>query len=389
MYRYWKVVTILALFALLGVPAAMAEGNNVEFHGTVLGVNMQSATQGVLTLRIMGFQVPVKLTGDTAVEMHGDAVGLSKLDVGDFVKVHGVFAGSAITAKSIEIVDNGDGEFRLRGAITAVRLSAGGSIITLLGVDVLINSETKIERRGPDGGFTVANLAAGMIADTRGHSDDGKFVARHLKIGFREDDAIRVEFAGKITGVFSGKLTVDTEGGSTAVVLMTTGTVIVGIPAAGKFVEVRGTLNSNLEVVASRIIIRDRKDSDDDRPLPPAPVEFKKAIALTSIIPGIRGEAALEIEREDGKVEEELGIHVSHGSPNSEYRVRVEFGSAGFVDFGAFETNGEGSATVIYSSSPRESQRDLTSLLPSGKTVRDITMVQVWSNLIVVLQGRF
>src|SRR5712692_9982468 len=117
MYRYWKVVTAVALFALLSVLPAMAEGDNVEFHGTVLNVKMQSATHGVLTLRIMGLQVPVNLTGDTAVSMHGDSVALSSLDVGDFIKVHGVFSGSAITAKSIEIIDDGDGEFRLRGPI--------------------------------------------------------------------------------------------------------------------------------------------------------------------------------------------------------------------------------------------------------------------------------
>lgn len=392
MLRYWPIVAVLVLVCGVAfAPAAQAKGNDVQFHGTVLGVEMQSATQGVLTLRVMSFQVPVRLTGDTEIEAHGDEVGLKGISIGDFVKVSGFFTNSTIVAKEVEVLDRGEGEFRLRGPITAVRTSAAGTVITVLGVDVLVDSETKIERRGPSGGFTAANLAAGMLVDTRGDRVEGQFVATRVKVGMREEDDIRVAFAGRITAISTGRLTIDTEGGSTATVLITTATTVVGTPAVGQFAEVRGTLNSGLEVVASRVQIKESRDSDD-HPSATSATEFEKEISLTAVGAGatIRGEAEIEIEVEGGGLQQEFKLKISRAQPNTEYRIRVEIASSGQVDFGTFRTNSEGSAEVKFSTSPRDLRRDLRSLLPAGKTVRDFVSVQVLTvGGTVVLQGRF
>lgn len=392
MLQHWtRHSIVLLMFLALAVPTVWGKGNDVQFHGTVVGVEMRSATEGVLTLRVMGFQVPVRLTGDTEIEAHGDEVELRDLRVGNFVKVSGFFTDSTIVARETIIIDRGEGEFRLRGLISAVRTTGLGTVITVLGIDVLVDSETKIERRGPDGGFTAARLAAGMTVDTAGQRVEDRFVARRVKVGMREDDAIRVEFAGRITAISANRLSIDTEGGSTAVVLISSSTIIVGTPAVGKFAEVRGTLNSNLEVAAARIHIKESRDSDETSHMRSS-TEFKKEISLqpTTSDPAIRGEAEIEMELEDREMKQEFEIHVSRARPASEYRIRVEIAGAGSVDFGTFRTNSEGSAEVKFSSSPHGLRGNLLAFLLAGKTVRDFVSVQILNaEGTVVLQGRF
>src|SRR5262245_36995408 len=138
---------VLVLFAAMVQPA-FSKGSDIQFHGTVSRVDFATPTNSSITLRVMGFDVVVRVTADTEVEFHGDEAELSDIKVADFVKVSGFFMNSGITATEIDIVDRGDGEFRLRGRITAVRPVTNGRLITVLGVDVLVNSDTKVERRG-------------------------------------------------------------------------------------------------------------------------------------------------------------------------------------------------------------------------------------------------
>jgi hypothetical protein len=143
-------------------------------------------------------------------------------------------------------------------------------------------------------------------------------------------------------------------------------------------------------VVASRIIVKISRDSDDHTSAR-APIEFEREISLSPVPSGatIRGEAEIEIEVEDGRQQQEFKLEVSHAQPNTEYRIMVDVASSGHVDFGTFRTNSEGSAEVKFSTSPREPQRDLRSLLPAGKTVRDFVSVRVLLGNTIVLQGTF
>jgi len=384
------------LLAMSFVTPGFAKGNDVEFHGTVVSLSMQSttttATQGTLILRVMGLQVPVRLTSDTEIEAHGDEVGRDGISVGDFVKISGFFTNGSIVAREVEVLDRGEGEFRLRGPITAVGFAPGGTVITVLGIGVLVDSDTKIERRGSNLGLNASNLAVAMFVDARGHREEGQMVARRIKVGFREDDAIRVDFAGKLTAVAIGRLMVDTEGGSSAAVLIANNTVVVGLPAVGKFVEVRGTLNSSLEVVAARVVVKnsrddDRNDDDDDND-----DEFKKAVELVRVVSNVsslRGGAEVEVKREDGRLEQEFELEIRNAQPNAVYGIRVEVASLGLIDFGTLRTNNDGRAEVKFSTRPRETRRDLRPLLPQGKTVRDFVSVQILLGNAAVLQGRF
>jgi Domain of unknown function (DUF5666) len=379
---------VLVLLAALVQPA-FSKGSDIQFQGTVSRVDFASPTNSSITLRVMGFDVVVKVTADTDVDFHGDEAELSDIKVGDFVKVNGFFMNSGITAKEIDIVDRGDGEFRLRGLITAVRPVTGGTLITVLGVDILVNPDTKVERRGPTAGFTAADLAVNQNADARGFHRDGQFIATRVKVGNRDEDAIRVHFEGKITAVVPGRLTVDTEGGSSAIVLITSTTIVTGTPEVGKFVEVHGTLNSSLQVVASRIQVRSTRDDDE----PSRPIsKFEKKISILPVgaVSSVRGESEVELEQQGTVVEQQFEIEFKNAQVNTDYSVRVEVAGAGAVTLGTAHTNREGQAEMHLKSPARPGQPDLAALLPAGKTVRDITKVQILTTGgVVVAEGTF
>jgi hypothetical protein len=373
------------LFLMLVASAAttaFAKGGDVEFHGTLTRIDNTSTPS--IKLRISGVEVQVKVATDAEVVFHGDEIGLANLRVGDFVKVIGFFANSGITAREIVVIDQGDGEFRFRGRTSAVRSTPDGPVITVLGVDILVDSDTKIQRRGPDGGFTPSNLTADLSVDVSGIHSDGKFIATRLKVGNREEDLIRVQFNGKIASLGTGSINVDTEGGGVAVVLIDSDTKVIGTPAAGMFVDVRGTLNSTLQVVASQIIVKASRDADDPQPQgrPPS-TKFDKRITISPVgSSNIRGTAHVSLDEKSGDVEQEIEVDFERAQGNTAHSIRVEVAGAP-ITLGTTQTNSGGHAKfklkLPTSGAP----------LPSGKTVRDITKVQILSGSTVLAEGAF
>ncbi len=379
------VALLFTFFSLC--PSVLGRGTDVTFRGTVTRVE-QTSGGGTVTVRLVGFDVAVKVTGETDIESHGDAVGLTGIRVGDFVKVSGFFSASGIVAKEIQILDAQEGEFRLRGMITKVSTSAAGTTITVLGVDVLVDANTKIEKRGPEGGFSALNLMVGMQVDVRGTEKNGKLVATRVKAGNREEDVVQVRFEGVIKKMDAGRLMVDTEGGGMAVVLITSSTKIKGTLAVGKFVEVKGTLNDKLEVVADSIKVDGEGDGDRGE----GEAKFKKEIKLSPVSSGteLKGNAEIELEKEDGRTQQKFEVEIEKAKPNTEYRLKVEISSSGMVDFGTFTTDREGKAEVKFASPPKDEARDLSKFLPVGKDVRDFKKVQISDkDGKVVLEGSF
>ena len=375
----------LILLTLALATPVFSKGNDVEFHGAVTRVNLANAANASITLHVEGFDVTVRVTTDTDVDFQGDELELSDIAVGDFVKVSGFFANSGITAREIMILDRGDGEFRLRGLISAVRAVSGGTLITVLGVDLLVDADTKLERRGSNATFTAANLAIDQNVDARGFHRNGQFVAARIKVGSRDDDPIRVHFEGKISTVATGRLTIDTEGGSSAIVLIDSSTIVTGTPAVGRFVEVNGTLNSNLAVVADRVIVKLNRN-DDDEPAPRPITKFDKKIRLNPVgaASSISGEAEAEFEQKGQEVEQHLEVEFKHGLANTDYVVRMDVVGSGTVLLGTIRTNREGEADIKLKDSALSAQ------LTAGKTVRDITRVQILTmGGIVVAEGVF
>jgi hypothetical protein len=383
-----RILSALAFALFWLCPAALPKGTDVKFDGTVSKVEQSTTTTGTVTVRAVGFDIPVKVTADSDIVLHGDKVGLAGIKVNDFVKVDGFFSSSGIVADEIQILDDAKGQFRLRGPVTAVATSAAGTTITVLGVAVLVDADTTLERRGPDGGITLADLKTGVQVDTTGTQENGVLVATRVKVGNREDDAVRVEFDGKITSNSDGRLLADTEGGGIAVVLVTDSTVVKGTLAVGEMIRVKGTLNSQLEVVADRIIVEGQEDHDDHE----GEEHFRKEVDLLPVTSGItlKGEANVEYEKEgDESAEQKLKVEIRRAEPGKEYRILVTFGSAAAVDFGPLVADDRGNAGVRFSSNPKGKERDLRPLLQTG-TVRDITKLQISdSSKTVLIEGSF
>ncbi len=382
-----RLLSALAFALFWLCPGVLAKGTDVRFHGTVTKVDETTTTTGTVTVRVIGFDVPVKVTSDSDVVLHGDKVGLAGIEVNDFVNVDGFFSSSGIVADEIQILDDAKGEFRLRGPVTAVATSAAGTTITVLGVAVLVDADTTLERRGPDGGITLADLKTGLHVDATGTQTNEVLVATRVKVGSRDDDAARVQFDGRITSNNDGRLQADTEGGGIAVVLVTDSTVVKGTLAVGKMIRVKGTLNSQLEVVADRIIVEGQEERDDHE----GEEHFRKEVNLLPVTAGItlKGEANVEYKKnEDGSVQK-LKVEIRKAEPNKEYRILVTFGSAGAVDFGAIVADARGNAGVRFSSNPKGKERDLKPLL-QAETVRDITKLQITdSSKTVLIEGSF
>src|SRR5438093_5556685 len=383
-----RLLSALALALFWLCPVVLAKGTDVRFHGTVTKVDETTTTTGTVTVRVIGFDVPVKVTSDSDVVLHGDKVGLAGIEVNDFVNVDGFFSSSGIEADEIQILDDARGEFRLRGPITAVATSAAGTTITVLGVAVLVDADTRLERRGPEGGITVADLKTGVPVDTAGTQEEGVLVATRVKVGNRDEDAVRVQFDGKIASNNSGRLQVQTEGGGTAIVLVTNSTVVKGTLAAGKEIKVKGTLNAQLEVAADRIIVEGQEGQGGHE----GEAHLRKAVNLLPLSSGIdlRGEANVEYGKKgEGSVEQRLAVEIRKAEPGKEYRILVTFGSAGVVDFGPIVADARGNAGVRFSSNPRGKERDLKPLLQTH-TVRDITRLQIAdSSKTVLIEGSF
>jgi len=383
-----RILSALAFALFWLCPAALPKGTDVKFDGTVTKVEESTTTTGTVTVRVVGFDIPVKVTADSDIVLHGDKVGLAGIDVNDFVKVDGFFSTSGIVADEIQILDDAKGEFRLRGPVTAVATSAAGTTITVLGVEVLVDADTTLERRGPSGGITPADLQTGVQVDTTGTQKNGVLVATRVKAGNRDDDAVRVQFDGKITSINDGRLQADTQGGGIAVVLVTDATVVKGTPAVGEMIRVKGTLNSQLEVVADRIIVEGQEDRDDHE----GEEHFRKEVNLLPVASGItlKGEASVEYKKkENGSVEQKLNVAIRKGEPGKEYRILVTFGSAAPVDFGPIVADARGNAGVRFSSNPKGKERDLRPLLQT-ETVRNITKLQITdSSKTVLAEGSF
>ena len=257
-------LAFFALTSLVSPASVFAGGSDVRFRATVVSVDQTSDTEAIVTVRLQSFNVPIIVNSDTEIESSGDEVGLAGLTAGAFIKISGFFSPEGITAEEIDILDSIEGQFRLRGTISAAVSVSGGTLITLLGVDLLVNEDTAIERRGPDDGITADDLAEGMVADARGILDDTQLVATRLKIGSRESEAVIVEFEGRVASIDGTTVLVDTDGGGLAIVILTDSTRIIGELDVDKFVEIKGTLNEALAVVDAVIKVDNDGDGDAD-----------------------------------------------------------------------------------------------------------------------------
>ena len=386
----------LACFALTSLvsPASVsASGSDVRFLAAVVGVVQTSETEAIVIVRLQSFNVPIIVNDDTEIESSGDEVGLEGLSAGAFIKISGFFSPDGITAEEIDILDAIEGHFRLRGRISAAGPVSGGTLITLLGVDLLVNEDTAIRRRGPDDGITADDLAEGMVADARGILDDTQLVVIRLSIGSRDSEAVLVEFEGRVTSIDGTTVLVDVNGGGLAIVILTDSTTIIGELAVDKFVEIKGTLNEVLAVVDAIIKVDEDGDGDADDDNPERNDGEGRKTRRSARLDAAEGQS-LEgdvetefLETPSGQQTQELELSFHNAERNAEFQLRVTFASEAVVDFGTIRANGGGRVKVKFRTQGAGQTPNILTLLPEGETVENITMVEVLDgegNLILV-----
>ena len=302
-----------------------------------------------------------------------------------------VYSGDGPVAEEIDILDTVDGQFRLRGTITAAGPVSGGILITLLGVDVLVIDDTAVSRRGPDEGVMAYDLAAGMVADVQGIYDEPQLIATRLKVGNRESEGIVVEFEGIISAMEGSILQVDTEGGGPAAVVVTDETRVRGTLEVGKFIEVKGTLNEALAVVAAEIKVDydgDRDADNDHREVDEERSKTRREIRLRGES-SLEGEAEIRFFREGDGFLQRFEVEFHNAEPNATYGVRVFIGDDA-LDFGTVRANVGGRVKVRFRTDGEGEERNIGLLLPEDRTVQDITRVEIIdAEGNVVLTGMF
>ena len=399
-----QTVSSLALMGLLAATltsSLYAKGTDVRFQATVNAIDATSETDATVTVQVEGFEIPIIVNSDTEIELAGEEVGLAGLSVGDFIKIAAFFSPEGITAEEMSILDGSEGEFRLRGRITAAGDVTGGTLITVISVPVLVTDDTIIERRGSDEPITRSDLLPDMLADARGIFVDPDLVARALIIGSRGSDRIKVELDGTISALGDTMIMVDTDGGGSVPVLITDDTKVHGDLIEGQFVEVKGTLEeveAELKVVAFLIKVDEDGDGDADDDHRGGgegePLKTRRGIRLEPA-EGVELEGEVEtefLETPGGQQIQELEIALHRTERDAVFHLLVYIEDTAF-DFGMIQANDGGRVKVKFRSHGAGQTPDIRSLLPVDATVADITKVEVVEvldeDVIVVLTGVF
>lgn len=399
--RFAAVAAMGAISSLVAM-AASGRGSDVSFQGEVRRIEQESADKGKIVVRLNGAELPVWIDAETQIDSQGNIIKMEDLDMGHYVQVIGFFSPSGVVAKEVQLFDDRGAEFRIRGTIDSVERAGAQAVIRIGTATILAGDSTKIVRRGTEDRWNASQLESGQEIDVRGTLEDGRFVAGSMLVGKRLDDGITVRFDGTLQKVEGRRLVLDTKGGGTAVVVMDDSTVVKGDFSKETEFEVSGKLNENLEVEADWV--RSEASAMDDHgnhpepgddnggnPSPnPAPVAVRKGISLaaTPAGSGMSGHADIAYETISGEIEQQFEVEFEDAQPGQAYQIEVGVGSAGTVSGGSVTADDRGRAKVKFTNKPGVG-RNLGSLLPAGKDVRNISGVRVLLSSVAVLTGQF
>lgn len=266
--KQFKFVSVLLSTLVLFIICSsllMAKSSELEFRGTVTNIAVPDGDgDSIIKVKLItshspDSEVPIIVLGATEIESNGYHIPLSELEVGDVVKINGFFSNDGIVAEEIYVLDGGLGEFRLRGAISAIDSVEDGIFMQVLGLDIFVDKSTSIRSRGLGvvNNLPISALQVGESVDVKGRYLDETFFADRVEVGKRPDEQVRVK--GKIVDLINDVIKIVTIHEAHLIIVRTGTTQIFGRMAEGEFIEVEGYLNQKLDVVAERIIV------DDDR----------------------------------------------------------------------------------------------------------------------------
>jgi hypothetical protein len=267
---------LIAIFPLIGLVAisglAHANGlnsNEVEFTGNVESVIVNGEGLGTLFVTVNTIELRVIVNPKTIIQAEMEELitveELSQRDLteGISVNIQGKFSSSGILANRIRILlqseeDEAGESFLVRGHITKLQPSGADTLMSLLGINILINANTVIKKDGVE--TTLANLAIGTKVVVIGAIEGGIWVANQVHITTPGKNKGLLIFEGTIeaydeaNGILGVAVTGSLEGNVTTV-LLTTETKVLGTLEVGAIVMIIGELNIDYTVTAREVRI--------------------------------------------------------------------------------------------------------------------------------------
>ena len=176
-------------------------------------------------------------------------LGPAALEVGQSIKVEGIFTDLGLLALEIELSSDGDG-FNLKGPIQSI----GNGQIEVLGLLVIVPPEAEIS--DIDGPLAFGELEVGQSVKVSGIVVAGRLVARRIKVGRERDRHSPIRFEGIVRELPAPDIMIVEIPGEVRVqVLLTADTEIEGNLAVGVRVRVFGHVGTDLAVVARRVVV--------------------------------------------------------------------------------------------------------------------------------------
>lgn len=244
--------------------AAMAQDGELIFESEVTSVTESGTDEGFIEVKIHDAELPVLIYQDTEIGESGEDVSLSDVMTGDFVEIVGFFSQEGLVAEAVEILDMKAEQFRLNGSIESIFQLDGSDYITVLGIDVEINEQSKLYRREfyDEAEITTSDLSVGDPVNISGEVQNGEFVARWLFMGEREEGAIELE--GDVLEVNSSSFLISLDGGAEWEIQINSDTEVEGELVEDTFVEVEGRLQQDLSLLAFGVFADEDGDGDAD-----------------------------------------------------------------------------------------------------------------------------
>ncbi|MEZ5489728.1 MAG: DUF5666 domain-containing protein [Gammaproteobacteria bacterium] len=379
------VATLLC--ALLSLPS-QAKGPELKFTSLVTAVTQTDQESGTVGISIQGLELPIEVNGDTEIEYLGEEVGIAGISVGDLIKVESFFSDEGIAAEEITVLQTGFQQFRLRGEITALDSVGEAIFFTVTGVEIRADASTLVVPRSNSAIADLSGLQTGDDISVNGRLEEGILQARQIHTGDRQHGDI--EFDGILLGISGTSASIEILTGLVLDVEIDGDTSLRGNPTAGDFVEFEGRFNATLNLIAHKIAAD--RDGDDDVSSDDGnnsdDIELGMEIPLQATNSSLSGKAEIRYRDRSGSIDQKLEVEMEDSAPGVLYSILVYFDGPG-IEFGNLTTDQFGEARAEFEVDDNVTGIDLALLLPSGKTVLDISLVEILLGEIVVLEGVF
>ncbi|HYK89929.1 MAG TPA: DUF5666 domain-containing protein [Acidobacteriota bacterium] len=263
---------IIAISIWAGPSVILAQelnNNEVQFTGTISSLVTNGEGLGTVFVRVESFDLRVLVNSKTELtDKDGDEIKMSDLAKDLPIEVTGRYSSSGILAFSIRLVEDAENTFELRGHITGTQASNSDLLVSLLGITVVVNKDTKIEDDGADA--SPASLKTGMLVQVKGTTLANPWTATSIEVISRTTKKDKVRFEGVIAEVGSDFIQVAVQGLTSNVtkVLLNANTITTGDLVKDALVLVIGYLNPDLSVTAKEVrVLQALEIKPDERKL--------------------------------------------------------------------------------------------------------------------------